>query len=160
MRRREFIGLVGGMAAWPLAVSAQQAMKLPTIGFLGAASPSGWKSWTDAFVERLRELGWVDGRTVAIEYRWAEGRSERYAEIAAEFVRLKVDVIVTSGAASNAAKRATSTIPIVFGIASDPIGDGLVANLARPGGRFRPPILRASAWNSCERFSLASAAWR
>jgi putative ABC transport system substrate-binding protein len=136
MKRREFIGFVGGAAAWPLAARAQQPTKLPTIGFLGAASPSGWKSWTGAFVERLRELGWIDGRTVAIEYRWAEGRSERYAEIAAEFVRLKVDVIVTSGAASNAAKVATSTIPIVFGIASDPIGDGLVASLARPGGNL------------------------
>ncbi len=96
MRRREFITLLGGAAAaWPLAARAQQPAKLPTIGFLGAATPSAWSQWIAAFVQRLRELGWIEGRTVAIEYRWAEGRSERFAEIAAEFVRLKVDVIVT-----------------------------------------------------------------
>ena len=99
MRRREFITLLGGAAAaWPLAARAQQPAKLPTIGFLGAATPSAWSQWVAAFVQRLRELGWIEGRTVAIEYRWAEGRSERFAEIAAEFVRLKVDVIVTAGA--------------------------------------------------------------
>jgi putative ABC transport system substrate-binding protein len=137
MRRREFITLLGGAAAtWPLAVRAQQPARLPTVGFLGAASPSAWISWTGAFVERLRELGWIEGHTVAIEYRWAEGRSERFAEIAAEFVRLKVEVIVTGGAAGPAVKRATSTIPIVFAIASDPIGDGLVMSLARPGGNL------------------------
>jgi putative ABC transport system substrate-binding protein len=89
-----------------------------------------------ALVQRLRELGWIEGRTVAIEYRWAEGRSERYAEIAAEFVRLKVDVIVTSGVAATAAKQATSAIPIVFAVAADPVGAGLVASLARPGGNL------------------------
>ena len=100
MRRREFITLLGSAAAaWPLATRAQQAGKLPTIGFLGSSSASGWSPWTAAFVQRLNELGWVEGRTVAIEYRWADGRSERFAEIAAEFVRLKVDVIVTSGLA-------------------------------------------------------------
>ncbi len=100
MKRREFITLLGGAAAaWPLAARAQQAGKLPTIGFLGAATASAWSQWVAAFVQRLRELGWIEGRTVAIEYRWAEGRSERFAEIAAEFVRLKVDVIVTSGTA-------------------------------------------------------------
>src|SRR5476651_1505067 len=99
MQRREFITLLGGAAvAWPLTARAQQPSKLPTIGFLGAASSSGWASWKNAFVERLRELDWVEGRTVAIEYRWAEGRSDRFAEIAAEFVRLKVDVILTAGA--------------------------------------------------------------
>jgi len=134
MRRREFITLLGGAAAWPLATSAQQPAKLPTIGFLGGNTPSAQKQWTDAFVERLRELGWIEGRTVAIEYRWAEGRSERFAEIAAEFVRLKVDVIVTAGAAVAAAKQATSVIPIVFAVASGPVGSGLVASLARPGG--------------------------
>jgi hypothetical protein len=87
--------VLSGAAAWPFAVHAQQPTKLPTIGYLGAAVPSAWSPWTAAFVERLRELGWIDGRTVAIEYRWAEGRVERYGEIAAEFVRLKVDVIVT-----------------------------------------------------------------
>jgi putative tryptophan/tyrosine transport system substrate-binding protein len=135
MRRREFITLLGGAAAaWPLAARAQQAGKLPTIGFLGSSSASGWSPWTAAFVQRLNELGWVEGRTVAIEYRWADGRSERFAEIAAEFVRLKVDVIVTSGLAVPAAKQVTSVIPIVFAVASDPVAFGLVESLARPGG--------------------------
>jgi putative ABC transport system substrate-binding protein len=107
---------------------------LPTIGFLGAATLLSWSQWTAAFVQRLRELGWIEGRTVAIEYRWAEGRSERFAEIATEFVRLKVDVIVTVGGAVSAAKQATSVIPIVFAVAVDPLGTGLIASLARPGG--------------------------
>ena len=136
MRRREFLGVIGGAAAvaWPLAARAQQPKKLPTIGFLGTSTPSAWSQWTTAFVQRLRELGWVEGGTVAIEYRWAEGRPERYAEIAAEFVRLKVDVIVTVGTAAAAAKQATPVIPIVFAVAADPVGSGLVASLARPGG--------------------------
>ena len=139
MRRREFITMLGGAAAassvsWPLAARAQQAGKLPTIGFLGASTPSNWSLWTAAFVQRMRELGWTEGRTVAIEYRWAEGRSERYTEIATEFVRLKVDVIVTVGTAVAAAKQATSTIPIVFASAVDPVGSGMVASLAHPGG--------------------------
>jgi putative ABC transport system substrate-binding protein len=134
-RRREFITLLGGTAAtWPLAARAQQSAKLPTIGFLGGTTASTMRQWTAAFVQRLRELGWIEGRTVAIEFRWAEGRSERYAEIAAEFVRLKVHVIVTVGAAVVAAKQATSVIPIVFAVANDPVGIGLVASLARPGG--------------------------
>src|SRR5947209_19510562 len=107
MRRRELITLLGGAAARPLAARAQQSGKLPTIGFLGAATPLSWSEWTAAFVQRLRELGWVDGRTVTIEYRWAEGRSDRYTEIAVEFVRLKVDVIVTVGSAVVAAKQVT-----------------------------------------------------
>jgi ABC-type uncharacterized transport system substrate-binding protein len=135
MRRRQFITLLGGMAAaWPLAARAQQAGKRPTIGFLGAATASVWRPWTAAFVHRLSELGWVEGRTVAIEYRWAEGRPERYAEIAADFVRLKVDVIVTVASAVPAVKQATSVIPIVFALAIDPVRGGLVASLARPGG--------------------------
>jgi putative tryptophan/tyrosine transport system substrate-binding protein len=135
MKRRTFITLLGGTAAaWPLAAPAQQPSKLPTIGFLGAATASAWGSWTAAFEQRLRELGWTEGRTLAIEYRWAEGRPERYAEIAAEFVRRKVDVIVTVGSAVPAVKQATSVIPIVFALASDPVGSGLVASLARPGG--------------------------
>src|SRR6516162_2913363 len=134
MKRREFITLLSGAAAWPFAARAQQAGKLPTIGFLGSSSASGWSPWTAAFVQRLNELGWVEGRTVAIEYRWADGRSERFAEIAAEFVRLKVDVIVTSGLAVPAAKQVTSVIPIVFAVASDPVGTGMIASLARPGG--------------------------
>jgi putative ABC transport system substrate-binding protein len=133
MRRREFITLLGGAAAWPLIARAQEPA-MPTIGVLGTASALAWSKWTDAFVQRLRALGWIEGRTVAIEYRWAEGRSERYAEIAAEFVRLKVDVIVTSGGAVAAVKQATATIPIVFAVANDPLGSGLVASLSRPGG--------------------------
>ena len=135
MRRREFITVLGGAAAWPLAARAQQPGKLPIIGFLGAATPVATSQWTAAFMQRLRELGWVDGRNVAIEYRWAEGRAERYTEIAAEFVRLKVDVIVTySSPPVLAAKQATSIIPIVFATAGDPVGTDLVASLARPGG--------------------------
>jgi putative tryptophan/tyrosine transport system substrate-binding protein len=134
MRRREFIAGLGGAAAWPVLARAQQSSKLPTIGFFGAGSPSAWTQWTAAFVKRLRELGWIEGRTVTIEYRWAEGRSERYAQIAAELVGLKVDVIVTGGAeAVIAAKQTTSIVPIVF-VAADPLGTGLVASLARPGG--------------------------
>jgi putative ABC transport system substrate-binding protein len=136
MTRREFISLLGGAAAaFPQATQAQQAGKLPTIGFLGASTPSAWNQWTAAFVQRLRELGWTEGRTIAIEYRWAELREERLAELAAELVRLKVDVIVTSGTPQVlAAKQATSVIPIVFAAAGDPVGNNLVASLARPGG--------------------------
>jgi putative tryptophan/tyrosine transport system substrate-binding protein len=133
--RRKFLATLGGAAAaWPLAAHAQQAAKLPTIGFLGTGTTSVWSPWTAAFDQRLRELGWSHGHTVAIEYRWGEGRPERFAEIAAEFVRLKVDVIVTGGSAVPALKQATSVIPIVFALASDPIGTGMVASLARPGG--------------------------
>src|SRR4051812_419174 len=136
MRRREFItGIAGSAAARPLAARAQQLRKSPTIGFLGAYTAAVQNQWTAAFVQRLRELDWSEGRNVAIEYRWAEGRTERAAEIAAEFVRLKVDVIVTSGnALVSATKQATSAIPIVFAVAGDPVGTGLVAGLARPGG--------------------------
>src|SRR4051812_16170637 len=135
MRRREFIGLLGGVAtAWPLATRAQQPARLPTIGFLGAATPLIMGPWIAASVQRLRELGWIEGRTVAIEVRWAEGRSNRFTEIADEFVRLKVDVIVTSGAAVSAAKQATALTPIVFAVATDPVSSGLVASLSRPGG--------------------------
>jgi putative tryptophan/tyrosine transport system substrate-binding protein len=132
--RRKFLATLGGAAtAWPLAGRAQQP-KPPTIGFLGTATPSTWAPWTAAFRQRLHELGWIEGRNVTVEVRWAEGRNERFAEIAAEFVRLKVDVIVTSGGAVAAVKQATSVIPIVFALARDPFGSGLVANLAQPGG--------------------------
>jgi putative tryptophan/tyrosine transport system substrate-binding protein len=136
MKRREFITLLGGSAvAWPVVARAQQAGKLPTIGFLGASTASAESQRVAAFVQRLRELGWIEGRTVAIEVRWGEGRNERYADIAAEFVRLKVDVIVTQGTATViAARQATSVIPIVFAGAADPVGNDLVASLARPGG--------------------------
>src|SRR5712672_2464191 len=135
MRRREFIATVGGAAAWPMAADAQQSGRLPTIGFLGADA-LGFGPWTASFVARLRELGWIDGRTVAIEYRWSEGRTERYAEIAAEFVRLKVDVIVTVGSAVPTVRQATTDIPIVFAVAMDPVNSGLVARLAKPGGNI------------------------
>jgi putative ABC transport system substrate-binding protein len=136
IRRRELIAAIGGaMVASPLAARAQQPGKLPTIGFLGQSTRSGASEWSAAFVQRLRELGRIEGRTITIEYRWAEGRDQRFAEIAAEFVRLKVDVIVTSGTASVlAAKQTTSVIPIVFAAAGDPVASGLVASLARPGG--------------------------
>jgi putative tryptophan/tyrosine transport system substrate-binding protein len=136
MKRRAFITLLGGAAAaWPLAARAQQAGKVPTIGYLGGGAPMSQRAWLDAFVQRLRELGWIEGRTVAIEYRWGEGRTERFAEIAAEFVRLKVDVILAGGTeAAVAAKQATSMIPIVFPSAGDPVGSRLVDSLARPGG--------------------------
>jgi putative ABC transport system substrate-binding protein len=133
MRRREFITLLGAAAAWPLAARAQEAGKLPTIGFLGADAAT-WHPWSDAFVGRLRELGWIEGRTITIEYRWSEGRPERVAEIAAELVRVKVDVIVTNGDAVTTVKQATAAIPIVFVLANDPVGGGMVASLARPGG--------------------------
>jgi putative tryptophan/tyrosine transport system substrate-binding protein len=134
--RREFIiTLAGAAAAWPLAAHAQQPGKMPVIGFLGQSTRSAASEWVVAFVQRLRELGWIEGRTVAIDYRWAEGREERFAEVAAELVRLKVDVIVTSGTpAVMASKQATSVIPIIFATAGDPVGNGLVASLARPGG--------------------------
>jgi putative tryptophan/tyrosine transport system substrate-binding protein len=144
VKRREFMTLLGGAAvAWPLAARAQQTSKLPTIGFLGTSTPSAANQLTAVFVQRLGELGWIEGRNVVIEYRWAEGRSERFAEIAAEFVRLKVDVIVTGGNAVVAAKQATSVIPIVFAVASDPVGGGMVASLSRPGGNVTGLSLQA-----------------
>jgi putative ABC transport system substrate-binding protein len=133
-RRREFIAALGSAAAWPFAARAQQT-KRPTIGLLGGASASTQALWTAAFVNRLRELDWVEGKTVAIEYRWVEGRFERSPAIIAEFVRLKVDVIVTGGTSSVvAAKQITSVIPIVFPSVGDPVGNGIVSSLARPGG--------------------------
>lgn len=135
MNRREAVALFGGAAAsWPLAAQAQQRNKLPTIGFLGSATPQGWASWVTAFLEQMHRHGWVEGRTFTIEYRWADGRPERYAELAAELVRLNVDIIVTGGAPAVAVKQATSVIPIVGAIMGDPIGIGLVASLGRPGG--------------------------
>jgi putative tryptophan/tyrosine transport system substrate-binding protein len=126
------LALGGAAAAWPLAARAQQIP--PMIGFLGPASASAMSAWIAAFVQRLRELGWVEGRTIRIEYRWGDGRTDRLPEIAAEFVRLKVDVIVTTGTPVPILKEATSTIPIVFTIANDPVGAGLVGSLSRPGG--------------------------
>ena len=131
--RRDLLAALGGAAAaWPLAARAQQRA-LPVIGLIGA-DPMSWGPWTAAFAARLRELGWIEGRTVAIEYRWTEGRPERPAEFAAEFARLNPDVIVTNSSSAPTVKQATSTIPIVFVLGNDPLGSGLVANLARPGG--------------------------
>jgi ABC-type uncharacterized transport system substrate-binding protein len=137
VRRREFITLLGGAAAWPLAARAQQPAKLPSVGYLGSATPATQGQWAAAFVQRLRELGWIEGRTIAVEYRWAEGRDQRAAEIAAEFVQRKVDVIVTSGTSMVlAAQQATSGIPIVFTATGDPVSTGLITSLARPGGNI------------------------
>jgi hypothetical protein len=160
MKRREFITLLGSAAAaWPLPARAQQPGRRPTIGFLGTGSSVAWTQWTAAFVRRLGELGWIDGRNVTIEYRWAEGRAERFAEIAAELVRLKVDVIVTLGVAGVAAKQATSAIPIVLAIATaaattsagvrrsmscirEQPTEGVRPN-ARENGRIRPSTRRS-----------------
>jgi putative ABC transport system substrate-binding protein len=136
VRRRDFITFLGGTAAvWPLSTRAQQSAKPPIIGYLSPDSASTQTQWTAAFVRRLHELGWIDGSTVKIEYRWAEGHAERLSAFAAELVRLKVSVIVTSATPPTiAAKQATSVIPILFAASGDPVGAGLVASLARPGG--------------------------
>src|SRR5262245_51432573 len=133
--RRKFLAALGGAVAWPLAARAQEPGKLPTIGFLGSVSvPAAQGRWVAAFLQRLRELGWTEGRNFVIEYRWAEGSSDRAAEFASEFVRLKVDIIVTYATPIVlAAKRASSIIPIVFAATADPVGTGLVAGLAPPG---------------------------
>jgi putative ABC transport system substrate-binding protein len=137
IQRREFITLLGGAAAWPFAARAQQPRKLPTIGFHGPGNATTAGAWVVAFAQRLRELGWIEDRTIKIDLRWAEGSPDRSAEIATEFVRLKVDVIVTYGSEHvQIAKEATSTIPIVFALAGDPVGSGLVASLAHPGGNI------------------------
>ena len=135
MRRREFVAAVGGtVVTWPLAARAQQP-KPPTIGYFGATTAAAEKLRTDAFVQRLSELGWIEGHTVAIEYRWGESRTEHFTEIATDLVRLRLDIIVaTSIAAVLACKQATTVIPIVFPLAGDPLATGLVASLARPGG--------------------------
>ena len=135
MKRRAFIAALSGAAAWPLAARGQQAAKLPTVGFLGSGTLTAQGLWLAAFVQRLHELGWIEGRNLAVEYRWAEGSSDRATQFAVEFVQLKVDVIVTyANPMVLAAKHATSRIPIIFAAAADPLGTGLVASLARPGG--------------------------
>ena len=135
MRRREFLAGLCSVAMWPTAIHAQQPAKLPTIGFMGATSPELANQWVAAFVRRLGELGWIEGRNIAIDYRWADARSEQYREIASEFASRNVDVIVTwASAPVLAAKRATATIPIVFAAQMDPVGAGVVSSLSRPGG--------------------------
>ena len=149
MNRREFITLLGGAAAWPLAARAQQAGKVLRIGFLGMASPSTFASRLEAFRLGLRDFGYIEGTTVNVEYRWADGRYERLPGLAAELVRSQVDLIVTHGTpGSLAAKRATTTIPIVMASIGDPVAVGIVTKLVRPGGNitgqsFFNPELRA-----------------
>ncbi len=136
MRRREFFGLFGGAVIWwPLTAHAQKSGKLSTIGLLVSGTPSTHGQWIALFLQRLHELKWTQGRNLAIEYRWMGGQAELVAEAAAEFVRLNVDIIVTNGNATvTAVKRETSAIPIVFAVAGDPVGTGLVESLRRPGG--------------------------
>jgi putative ABC transport system substrate-binding protein len=138
VRRRQFISLLGGAAVtWPLEAWAQQPAKLPTIGYLSGATSAAESQRGAAFIQRLRELGWIDGHTIAIQSRWAQGRPEQFVEIAVEFARQKVDIIVATGTPpALAAKQATSVIPIVFVAVADPLGTGLVASLARPGGNI------------------------
>jgi putative ABC transport system substrate-binding protein len=148
MRRRDFIKVtVGTAAAWPLAARAQQPR--PVIGFLGTVAQEMWAKPVAAFEGQLREHGWIDGRTIKIIYRWGEGRPERFAEIATEFVNSNVDVIVTGGNAVSAVRQATSTIPIVFALAVDPVGSGFVNSLSRPSGS-----------NCCARLPLVAADWQ
>jgi ABC-type uncharacterized transport system substrate-binding protein len=145
MKRREFIALFGGATAWPLSARAQRPMNRPIIGFLGATTQAAQSSWTKAFVDAIAELGWIDGHTVTIEYRWAEGRIDRAAAIAAEFVKRNVSVIVTAGVGpSLAARRATSVIPIVFALNSDPLGSGLIKSLSHPDGNVTGLSIQAS----------------
>jgi putative tryptophan/tyrosine transport system substrate-binding protein len=135
MRRRDFIVALGSAAAMPMAARGQQAVKRATIGLLGSATAAAQSEWTAALLKRLRELGWIEGDNVTMEYRWAEGRTERLPALADELVRLRVDVIVTHNTPPTlAAKKATSTIPVVFATAGDAVGSGIVASLARPGG--------------------------
>jgi putative tryptophan/tyrosine transport system substrate-binding protein len=144
MRRREFLRWLSGAAgAWPFATHAQQPGRIPTIGFFGPASAESWAPWTKAFVDRLAELGWIDGRTVNVVFRWANGHGDRFNEIAAELVKLKVDLIVTSGSTTLQTKKQTSEIPIIFALASEPVGTGMVASLARPGGNVTGLSLEA-----------------
>ncbi|QOZ71728.1 ABC transporter substrate-binding protein [Bradyrhizobium arachidis] len=134
MRRRDFLVTIGAVTASPLAVRAQQKARLPIVGFMGAATPAAWTPWTAAFAQRMEELGWTNGKTIKIEYRWAEGSEERYRQIGEEFVRLGANVLVAVG--GDAARKATSKIPIVVALMSDPVGTGLVSSLARPGGNL------------------------
>jgi putative ABC transport system substrate-binding protein len=142
LKRREFIALFGGATVWSLEARAQTAT-LRTIGFLGD-SVSGWRPWTAAFVHRLREYGWIEGKTIAIEYAWSEGHTGHLTKIAAEFVRLKVDLIVTFGGAVTTLRQAMPTTPIVFAIAVDPLGAGLVPSLSRPRGNVTGSSLQAA----------------
>jgi putative ABC transport system substrate-binding protein len=138
MKRREFITLLGGAAAtWPLVARAQQAAKIPRIGLLSPFSPANTAIWHKAFLRGLRDLGWVDGKNIAIEYRYAEGRNDHLPGLIADLARLKVDIIVTTVTIDTlAAKNAANAIPIVMVAAGDPVATGIVASLARPGGNI------------------------
>src|SRR5262245_24716802 len=167
MRRREFISLVGGATVvLPLTARAQQPSKLPVIGYMGQGTRAAEAKRVAAFVGRLRELSWIEDRTVMIEYRWTDGRGDLAADIAGEFARRKVDIIVTSGTPLiTAAKQVTTSIPIVFTAAGDPVGSGLVASLARPGGNVTGLsvcllILPASGSIYCASLFPGCAAWR
>jgi hypothetical protein len=165
IERRKFLATLGGAAAWPLAAHAQQ-QTMPVIGFIVAGTPLSHGQWVAAFVQRLRELGWIEGRTIAIEYRWGEGRNERFAEIAAEFVRRKVDVIVTSATAQSwlpskrrrsspsfSRRRATPSAPAWLRVWRVRAATSLAY-------RFSNPMLRPSDLSCCGRLSLVSAGWR
>jgi putative tryptophan/tyrosine transport system substrate-binding protein len=142
LRRRDILAGLLCAAAWPLAARAEQPGK--TVAMLGAASPATWGPMVASFEEHLRELGWIDGRTVTLVYRWAEGDSGRYAPIAAELVAMKVDVIVTVGSAAATVMRATNTIPIVLAAAVDPVTSGFVQSLSHPGGNVTGLSLQSS----------------
>jgi putative ABC transport system substrate-binding protein len=137
LKRREFIALLGGGAAWPLGVRAQQSEKVPRVGFLGNSTETLEANLVGPFRERLRELGYREGRNIVVEYRWAEGEYERFPALIAELLLAKVDVIVTAGTpAAIAVKKATTTVPLVMVAVGDPVGIGLVPSLARPGGNL------------------------
>jgi putative tryptophan/tyrosine transport system substrate-binding protein len=142
MRPRAFIAGLGSAAGWPLVAWGRQPGKI--IGFLGAGAATTWAPMVASFEQRVSELGWIDGRTVVIVFRWADGKSDRFGEIAAEFAGLKIDVILTAGSAVAATKRVSSTIPIVFAAALDPVASGFVASLARPGGNVTGLSLQSS----------------
>lgn len=158
MRRREFILALGGAATWPLSTRAQQ--KVPVVGFLGTTSASAWREPVAAFEARLSELGWISGRTITIEYRWTEGRNDQALAFAEAFVQRKVDIIVAGGNAVAAAKQATSSIPIVFPVAVDPLGSGFVASLSRPGANVTGLSLQGTDVASKRLQMLRCAGWR
>ena len=166
MKRREFITLLGGAAAaWPLAARAQQAGKLPTIGYLGGGGPTSQRAWVDAFVQRLRELGWIEGRTVAIEFRWGEGRAERYAEIAAEFVRLKVDSFSQAEPKQRSRQSRRHRSSRLFSQRRETRSAAAWSRHWRDRAATSPAcqtwelVSRPNASNSCARFSRVCVAW-